>query len=48
MVALLEAPNPFDEADGNDSLWSLVAAKLPDELYNRLDGWVERQLMGTG
>jgi hypothetical protein len=48
LAALLEAPNPFDEADADDSLWSVVAAELPDELYDRLDSWLTSRLMGTG
>ena len=48
MAAMLEAPNPFNEADQSDSLWTLVAGELSDELYGRLDFWVERRMMGTG
>ena len=46
MAAMLEAPNPFNEADQSDSLWTLVAGELSDEFYDRLDGWIEKALTG--
>jgi hypothetical protein len=40
LVALLEERSPFDEADEGDTLWSVIAAELPDELYERLTCWL--------
>jgi hypothetical protein len=34
-------------SEGSDSLWEDVASALPDDLYERLDGWLESALMGT-
>jgi hypothetical protein len=42
LAALLDAPNPFNEADKHVSLWSLVADKLPGAVYNRIDAWIEK------
>ena len=47
LAALLEAPNPLNEADEHDSLWTLVAGELSGEFYDRLDGWVEKRLTST-
>jgi hypothetical protein len=44
LAALFEVPNPLDEADEGDSLWSLVAGELSDELCDRLDGWIEKRM----
>jgi predicted transcriptional regulator len=44
VAALFEAPNPLDEADEGDSLWSVVAGELSDELYDRLDGWIAKRM----
>ena len=48
LVALLEEPSPFDEADEGDTLWSVIAAELPDELYERLTCWLMARSSGGG
>jgi len=47
VIALLQAPNPFNKADKTDSLWTLVCGALSDELYDRFDTWVEKRMTST-
>jgi hypothetical protein len=43
VIVMLDAPNPLNEADKTDSLWTLVAGALSDELWDRLDAWVDKR-----
>jgi len=39
--ALLDLPSLSNADDPRDSRWGDIAAKLPDELFERLDRWME-------
>ena len=39
--ALLDLPSLSNADDPKDSRWGDIAAKLPDELFERLDRWME-------
>jgi hypothetical protein len=41
---LLDAPGL---SEGSSSLWNDVALAMPDELYDRLDAWVDKNMIGT-
>jgi hypothetical protein len=43
LAVLLDAPSPFDDEGEDEGLWSVVADELPDELYARLDSWLEQR-----
>jgi len=46
--SLLDLPSLSNADDPKDSRWGDIAAELPDELFERLDGWMETHSADAG